>query len=279
MPTEDDSASRPPGPKPLASPSAGRFEVQPLPYVACVSWPRSGHHVLVRALQKIFKLHFGYCEFYGPSVDPKSGCCGKFPCAQAGLISMSKTHDFDLDAELPEGTRHIVQYRKFSEAVISEFELLVAKAADKDNAETFKNFAERRARTYARFIQKWVQPRRPNRVLLDYADFVTDPHKAMRDILRLYDAQVYASRIAEEIEFLDHVSVAGGQKVVNANRGIKQGRDVLSFRYYDEALFERLETMAGRTVEDEERIRRRRARRRRKAERRASREDDTTLSE
>jgi len=35
-----------------------------LNYVTCVSWPRSGHHLLERVLGAYFGERWGYCEFY-----------------------------------------------------------------------------------------------------------------------------------------------------------------------------------------------------------------------
>ena len=255
-----------------AAPSEGRFEARPLPYIACVSWPRSGHHVLVRALQKIFKFHFGYCSFYGPAAEPGSGCCGEFPCKMAGPISMSKQHDFDLKAELPNDHPLVVQYRKFSDAVVSEFELFVRESPGRDDAATFKTFAVRRAKGYALFIEKWVRSDRENRVLLDYADLVDDPFTAIRSVLRLYDARVYVPRIESEIALLAHQTVSEGKAVVAEKSGIAELRDVRNFRFYDEELFASLEKLASRTPAEAKREREeRRERRRKRVERRPAR--------
>jgi len=253
----------PPGRSGTTGATAGRFEARPLPYVACVSWPRSGHHVLVRALQKIFKHHFGYCEFYGPSVTPGSGCCGVFPCEKAGPISLSKQHDFDRKAELPDGHPLVVQYRRFSEAVISEFELAVARNLHEDTAERFAAFARKRARDYAAFCDKWVRHERSNRVLLDYADLTADPVESIRRVLRLFDAHAYVPRIAGEIESLEHVPAATDGPV--GLRGIANRRTVEVFRHYDAALFEELEATANASPAAE------RARRKARKERRAAR--------
>jgi hypothetical protein len=63
---------------------------RPLRYVAGVSWPRSGHHLLVRMLKSYFGKVFEYCEFYEPQQ-----CCKQFPCARRGVVHFSKNHDFD----------------------------------------------------------------------------------------------------------------------------------------------------------------------------------------
>jgi len=64
-------------------------DLVPLRYVAGVSWPRSGHHLLQRLLQSYFPSLL-YCDFYGAETD----CCKRIPCSRP-KVGFSKSHDFN----------------------------------------------------------------------------------------------------------------------------------------------------------------------------------------
>ena len=74
-------------------------------YVVGISWPRSGHHMLLRLLKLYFGPSFGYCSLYGdrPEHPEVPQCCRCVPCTNAGKINFSKNHDFDLSP--------VIQYR------------------------------------------------------------------------------------------------------------------------------------------------------------------------
>ena len=57
-------------------------------HVTGVSWPRSGHHLLVRMLKLYFGETFGYCDFYGGI----EGCCKTVPCTRTDSVHLTKSH-------------------------------------------------------------------------------------------------------------------------------------------------------------------------------------------
>ena len=92
-------------------------------YVAGVSWPRSGHHLVQRLLQGYFGPHLSYDMFYHPELD----CCRVFPCTR-GRVHFSKNHDWDLSGVMSAGLPYLIQYRSAAAAAVSDFELTCAKA-------------------------------------------------------------------------------------------------------------------------------------------------------
>lgn len=132
-----------------------------LPFVANVSWPRSGHGLLIRILRALLAERFSYCEFYRPRAKQGSSCCGRFPCTRPG-ISMTKQHD----AALAPGAPLVVQIRSFVPAAVSHFEYALSAGSVEDSAASFRAFALAQVAPYRRFTAKWVAPPRPGRVVV-----------------------------------------------------------------------------------------------------------------
>ena len=100
--------------------------------VSCVTYPRSGHHLLVRLIanyqlnlnQKTFCVHknledphgyisagqMQYCTYYRH--------CNSVPCTD-NACNLQKNHDFDLTLELPATNKLLVQVRHPLESIIS----------------------------------------------------------------------------------------------------------------------------------------------------------------
>lgn len=216
----------------------------PLPYVANVSWPRSGHHLLMRLLSAYFGPRFGYCEYHGPRETPEIPCCGAFPCRKRGLISMSKNHDFDLSSPVPTGCAIIVQWREPLAAIQSEFELAL-RAGQEDTAASFAAFAEKRASAYRRFMAKWLEAPIENRLAVEYDELVADPRSILADALTLWgEVEPDTQRLSEAIATVPHVSVSDRAVHVRDGIGVRAERRVEAFRHYDPALFDRIREIA-----------------------------------
>ncbi len=212
-----------------------------LPYVANVSWPRSGHVLLARILQQTFAGWFGYCEHYTPRKIEQSPCCGAFPCEKAGLINMTKQHDFKLDAELPDDHPLIVQYRAFLPSMVSHWDQRVATSpATVDSEETFRKFARRQAGDYKVFLDRWVHRERTNRLVLPYEDFTANPSVRLREVLELFEAPDYAPRMEQVIATIDGLTFADGTHKKLEGAGIANRRDFTAYRYYDPDFFAEL---------------------------------------
>ena len=67
-----------------------------------VSFPRSGHHLLVNFLQRYFGGRFAYCEYYNH--------CQQQPCANPAN-NLQKSHDFGLELPADGAGDYLLQYR------------------------------------------------------------------------------------------------------------------------------------------------------------------------
>jgi hypothetical protein len=206
-------------------------------HIIGVSWPRSGHHLLVNLLRAYFGKGFGYCEFYSPQLD----CCRSVPCARRDRIHLTKNHDFDLTLPQLEGQKYLIQYRDFIPSVVSNYELFLMSHPDQpDTRDTFAAFAGTEFGRHRAFMRRWVQSDFGKAQLqLSYEQLVTYPH----DCLRLAVWWVDPGQPIDEARIERVVREIPGQKVENrkleplAGVGVHAPRDVTRFRHYDEKLF------------------------------------------
>ncbi|MGO1117957.1 hypothetical protein ACTL6U_04605 [Rhodovibrionaceae bacterium A322] len=210
-------------------------------YVAGVSWPRSGHHVLVRTLERYFGEKFAYCEFYSSKVD----CCRTFPCSREGL-NLSKNHDSDGKSVPTAGVPYLIQYRSLMASVISNYELYV-RNGNTDDIETFEVFARESAEKWARFITKWTGPAFPYEACeVAYEDLVQDPFATLSRVIGFFapDDEVDEDLLQTVISQTNGVITTKEGWYPLQNAGIRQFRNVESFRFYDGYLFAELEDLA-----------------------------------
>lgn len=209
------------------------------PYLACVSWPRSGHHLLVNLLRLVLGDRFGYCESYVPATRPDVPCCQSFPCLKRDVITMSKNHDFELASPVPTDVRLIVQHRAFLPTLVSNYELHV-KNGNLDSAESWRAFATRTLKGFKGFRAKWVVPAMANRLTLDYETLTGDPLGSLRRVLDFMglpdEPQDALARAVAEAPARE-----GGQ----GEPGVRVTRDVTGFRWYDAAFFAELGAIAA----------------------------------
>lgn len=214
-------------------------------YVAGVSWPRSGHHLMERLVQNYFGESFRYCFFYRD--DP--ACCHTFPCTQAG-VNFTKYHDFELSGRIVEGVPYLVQYRALTPATISDFELYLRDDGDvgEDTVESFRAFARYKADGWAAFMAKWVDAQFPTeRLLVRYEDFVSDAHGVLRSAIPFFapGEVLNEERLNHVIDTEHHVAVSKQNGVEwRLNAGVKAFRKPESFRFYDANFFRELEAYA-----------------------------------
>lgn len=211
--------------------------------VANVSWPRSGHGLLVRMLRATLGEGFGYCEFYGPRRQPGSGCCDAFPCRRPG-IHMSKQHDAFGRAELPPGWPLVVQSRAFLPSVVSHYEYALARNEVADTAAGFRAFAEGRLAPWQRFRAKWIETPREPRVVLRYEALTADPVAALAPVLALLGAADVAADPGA-LARLHGITFVAGARTVARRAGIHAARDPEAFRHHDAALFAYLAAAAA----------------------------------
>lgn len=132
-----------------------------------ISFPRSGHHLLVQLLRAYCGSSFNYCEVY------KRGHL--LECAETNYL---KTHDFDLQFQTPENWREIVQIRDPVEAIESWFGISPQDQADR------QAFWDDKLKFYAAFMSKWMRPRRPHRIFVHYRHLIDEPYLTLWRVLR-----------------------------------------------------------------------------------------------
>lgn len=199
-----------------------------------VSWPRSGHHLLVRLLQHVLGPAFGYCQHYHTS----AACCGGLPCVRDD-IHLTKSHDFTGDLQQLRGRRYLVQHRAFLPSVISDFELVV-RGGGEDSSTAFLRHASERFGAYRAFRARWVESAfATGQVVLRYEDLVAAPEAALGHVLAsLAPGQRHdPARIARAIREVDGERIERGAVHRLRGAGVHDPRDPRRFRHHDPALF------------------------------------------
>ena len=121
--------------------------------IQCISFPRSGHHLLVRCLTQMYGEHFQYCDFYNH--------CRKTPCLDQ-KTNFQKHHDFKLRFSPSESQRCLIQYRHPVESISSWFELALKqpnvwqKMTLRDDQTSWEKFFDNKLIYWKLFIEKWV---------------------------------------------------------------------------------------------------------------------------
>lgn len=209
-----------------------------LEYFTGVSWPRSGHHLLVRILSAYYGDRFGYCEYYEPK-----DCCKKIPCCRAGVINLSKNHDYKNIVPIVDGGKYIIQFREFLPSLVSNFELFVRK--NKDSAIKFLEFAERETKKYCIFMNRWATAEAADATIvgISYERLTASPVETMETVVNLFSPPEPLDRekLRRSIESVERISVNRGVEPTERERGVLASRHIHSFRYYDEALFRTLD--------------------------------------
>jgi len=215
-------------------------------YVACVSYPRSGHHVTARVLSAYFGEAFRHCEFHSLRPDE---CCKRFPCRDPS-VTMSKCHDFALCGWLRRGvrpsrsTRCLVLVRSFLDAATSEYEMTRrASPGAPDTAAAWRGFALSRVGYYRRFATKWVFRGAGTRHVMRYEDLTARPLEELADVVRLFDPSTPpdTTRLLACIETASALEVRDGIVVLVPGSGVRDRRDLRAFRWFDPAFFAKIE--------------------------------------
>jgi hypothetical protein len=134
-----------------------------------VSFPRSGHHWLLRMLRSNLGSYIRY---------------GSHPIDDATLethpnVNLQTEHDMDLETSVNTDFQHIVQYRRDKDAA-----LLSAWNAGCCNSEQYRErFFEMRSSLYDEWKAKWVDADIPNRVVIAYEDMLEN---TLRELHRAY---------------------------------------------------------------------------------------------
>jgi glycosyltransferase involved in cell wall biosynthesis len=210
-----------------------------LEYFCGVSWPRSGHHLLVRILSAYFGERFGYCGYYSPK-----DCCRNVPCERAGAINLSKNHDRNSVVPILDGEKYLIQYREFCPSVVSDYELYVRNKG-KDSKRRFRKFAKKELENYHTFMQRWATAESANAVYvrIAYERLTRFPVETLESTISLFAPKEPLNRekLAVSIETADQITIKDKARHVDAQKGVHASRDIRSFRHYDEEFFAMLD--------------------------------------
>lgn len=219
-----------------------------------VSYPRSGHGLLVRSLGRYFsadrevRIHrerlgrirrrlgrlemalrrtepdaFFYCEYYKH--------CQRVPCVDR-RTRLSKNHDFGLKMDSAGDVPYLVQIRDPLPALVSWFELSVGEDRVTDDVDSWQGFAETKAGFYRGFRRKWVEPgESAELMIIGYADLVAHPVEMVRRAISYIfpDEEVDHARLSAVIDEMD----------------VGETREIERFRFYEADFFAHLEDLAG----------------------------------
>ena len=157
-----------------------------------VTIPRSGHHLVIRILQKYFNNELDYCEFYT--------CCCTTPCSL--FKNIQKNHDFNLKLQYKVFNLYVIQYRNFLESAISDFNLRIKNNNFKndlefvnilkktegyiDNIECTKESWDRHliwySKYYVKFYKKWILNSSPY-IKIDYKNLINNPKTVLKKLI------------------------------------------------------------------------------------------------
>lgn len=210
-------------------------------YVIGISWPRSGHHMLVRLLQLYLGSEFGYCDYYGHD----ETCCRKVPCRKAGQINFTKNHDFALDVPQIRGQKYLIQYREFLPSAVSNYELFVRQGGE-DSLPAFCKFVSKEFGRYQGFVKKWVTSEFGQRqLIINYSDFLDDPEGHLAKVISYLGAEdkMNLTTLRNVVEQVDGEKIEQNKVQKLKNSGVHSNRDLTAFRYYDEGLFANLKAL------------------------------------
>jgi hypothetical protein len=215
------------------------MDLPKLRYVAGVSWPRSGHHLLVELLGRYFGSRFAYCEFH-----QAEDCCKEVPCVRRDRITLSKNHDLDLLTPIAPDVPYLIQYRDFLPSVVSDYELFKNWRGE-DSPQAFEHFAKWQTDRYVKFYVKWISAWSPcrNKLVVKYENLMAKPAWTLASVAEFFSPgeAVDRNRAWEICRTANKQEATENGARVKHAFGVANERKLTNFRHYDEALFERLE--------------------------------------
>ena len=151
-----------------------------------VSYPRSGHHMLVSALKAYFGPEFNYCS----DIDLNCHCV---PCRNSQGANFHKNHDhaLTLNASLP-NAEYLIQFRRPLYSIVSNFYLALRSnpVVVKDTPECWQTFAEEEVDRWNLWMRKWVlENPNPRKHTVVYESVMENPVEELLRAVNFFSPQ------------------------------------------------------------------------------------------
>ena len=237
--------------------------------IQCITFPRSGHHLLVNILLKYFSENIFFPEISDTKVDKQCNkvvCGGDFhyceyyhhcrtsPCADP-RTNFQKNHDFDGRVQNCRNNYYVIQYRHPLECLISFFEWWNARARKHKTSQEdwfrfiYGNPSKKLSLGHAKYwIKKNVLISYSHPFLQSWRFFVKKwiiENKNPNTYTLLYDDLIHNSlRKAEEvIKFINPEKLIKIELIrdVCKHTTRQKKRDITKYRYWDYKLFRNME--------------------------------------
>ncbi len=221
--------------------------------ITCISYPRSGHHLLVQLLLRYYARTLrpkpnqfvadgdggkgyarlsshgmSYCEYYGH--------CRSIPCTDPST-NFQKNHDFGLDLPDLPNCLYIVQYRYPLDSVVSYFEFKHAIGHIKDSPEAWLRFSWKATIYWQSFIRKWVHENGTNKLFVSYKEILRPDGSCLK-------------RVLEYLRPDEDIDIGFIKKCIKQKTGAVKARNIQEFRYFEHRHFQRLEALVRAEIED-----------------------------
>jgi len=195
-----------------------------------VSFPRSGHHMLVDVLSSYFGSTFQYCGYYL--------LCDERPCA-ARVNHLQKNHDHELTLPSDSDCDYLVQYRHPLHSITSHYEHKLRHGQirpELDCRETWEEFAMASAGHWRLWAQKWlIGNTNPRAFELAYEEIMADAPGVLSRLVRFFGPS-HPVDLARLHAIIKRFSLA-------------PRRSLESFRYFDADFFRKLESLMAAEVQ------------------------------
>jgi hypothetical protein len=160
-----------------------------------VSYPRSGHSLLVQFLKTYIGPEFHYCEYYTD--------CREWPCVNRGN-HFQKNHDFGLSLPVSRDRPLLVQFRSPLYSIASNFLLLAKQNPARFTLEGWERYAIVSITAWRQWIHKWVLGLdHKDALLLSYDKVVRHPDVQLSRALLFFGIEPDSARVRSIVERLE----------------------------------------------------------------------------
>ena len=164
---------------------------------------------------------------------------------QPSVANYVKTHDFSFNGTtvltdiFPEPRHYLVQVRHPLESIASLYEFALHHGMIRiDSFLTWRLFLRLQLRRWRRFVDLWVRGRTKHALVMPYSRLLDEPEQALVEVITLISGsdEVCQKSVRSSLAKVEHLQYVGETKSFRGTR-----RQLAEFRYFDAALFRRIE--------------------------------------